>query len=415
MRSMLQCPIIGVFRLGINARLRRSLEENSNLPVLSLVASLRGARDHMFRVVWQPFALSRGIAMKSLGGLESALDLTRISFQPIFGGASDIIGRKLFLVLRELLVIAAMVLFIISGSWQILLLGVLFLGLSSAVGPIWSSLVAELAKPDELGKTHSILIALYTATGLFTPVVAGIITMAYGYTSIFYLSVGLALLCILMVQLKLAETRWRKEETQITFFKLTKTLADALRPPPHLRGFYLSMAVDSIAFGVGHRLLFGMLTKSYSYTPYMLSLLTTAMTGAWAVSQIPLGRFVDKVGYRRFLAISQSISCGTLALLLASKRLDVVLMAEIIIGVSAGMWVPAEEAWIASNVAPEERGQAIASYSTFRGLLSFPAPFIGGAIYDAYGFDVPILLNLIGAFIDVILIVLFVKDKVVEE
>lgn len=411
---MLQCPIVGVFRLGINARLRRSLGENSNLPVLSLVASLRGARDHMFRVVWQPFAISRGIAMKSLGGLESVLDLTRITFQPIFGGASDIIGRKMFLVLRELLVIAAMALFIFSGSWQILLLGVLFLGLSSAVGPIWSSLVAELAKPDELGRTHSILIALYTVTGLITPVAAGLLAMAYGYTSVFYLSVGLALICMLMVQLRLAETRRRREETPITLFKLVKTLADALRPPPYLRGFYLSMTVDSIVFGMGHRLLFGMLTKSYGYTPYMLSILTTAMMGAWAVTQIPLGRIVDRSGYRRFLAVSQSISCGTLALLLASKRLEVVLIAEAIIGISAGMWVPAEEAWIASNVPPDERGQAIASYSTFRGLLSFPAPFIGGVLYDAYGFDVPILLNLIGAVVDVVLIVLFVKEKVVQ-
>jgi len=401
--------------LGINARLRRALGEKSNLPALSLVALLRGARDHMFRVVWQPFALSRGIAMKSLGGMESALDLTRISFQPIFGGASDAMGRKMFLVLRELLVIAAMALFIFSGSWQILLLGVLLMGLSSAVGPIWSSLVAELAEPGGLGRTHSILIALYTATGLFAPMAAGLLAMSYGYISVFYLSVGLALLCMLMVQLKLAETRRRKEETPITLFKLAKTLADALRPPQHLRGFYLSMAVDSIAFGMGHRLLFGMLTKSYGYTPYMLSLLTTAMMGAWAFTQIPLGRVVDKVGYRRFLAVAQSIGCGTLLLLLASKRLEVVLISQIIIGISAGMWVPAEEAWIASNVAPEERGQAIASYSTFRGLLSFPAPFIGGALYDAFGFNVPILLNLIGAFIDVILIVLFVKEKVVQQ
>jgi len=401
--------------LGINARLRRSLGENSNLPVLSLVALLRGARDHMFRVVWQPFALSRGIAMKSLGGMESALDLTRISFQPIFGGASDAIGRKMFLVLRELLVIAAMALFIFSGSWQILLLGVLLMGLSSAVGPIWSSLVAELAEPGGLGRTHSILITLYTATGLFAPMAAGLLAMAYGYISVFYLSMGLALLCMLMVQLKLAETRRRREETPITLFRLAKTLADALRPPHHLRGFYLSMAVDSIAFGMGHRLLFGMLTKSYGYTPYMLSLLTTAMMGAWAFTQIPLGRVVDRVGYRRFLAVAQSIGCGTLLLLLASKRLEVVLISQIIIGVSAGMWVPAEEAWIASNVAPEERGQAIASYSTFRGLLSFPAPFIGGALYDAFGFNVPILLNLIGAFIDVILIVLFVKEKAVQQ
>jgi len=400
--------------LGIYARLRRALGGKRNLPVLAFVASLRGARDHMYGVVWQPFVLSLGIPMKSLGGLESARDLTRISFQPVFGGASDAIGRKRFLVMRELLLVAALALFIFAGSWQILLLGVLFIGLSSAVGPVWTSLVAESAEAGELGRTYSILTALYMVTGLFAPVAAGLLATAYGYTYVFYLSAGLALLSMVIVQLKLSETKQQVGGITIRRSSLAKALADALRPPSHLRGFYLSMTVDSFVFGMGHRLLYGMLTKSYGYTPYMLSLLTTALTGAWAVSQIPLGRVVDRVGYGRFLAMSQLITCGLLALLLASKRLEVVLITQIILGVAAGMWVPAEEAWIASNVAPEERGRAIASYSTFRGLLSFPAPFIGGALYDAFGFDVPILLNLIGAFVDVILIVLFVKEKVVQ-
>jgi len=351
--------------------------------------------------------------MRGLGGLESVRDLTKISFQPVFGGASDAVGRKRFLILRELLLVAALALFIIAGSWETLLLGVLLVGLSSAVGPVWSTIVAESAEAGELGRVYSIVDALYMATGLFTPVAAGLLATAYGYASVFYLSTGLALLSLLMVQLKLAETKRREDGTRITGSHLAKALVDALKPPPHLRGFYLSMTVDAFVFGLGHRLLFGMLTKSYGYTPYMLSLMATAMTGAWAVTQIPFGRIVDRAGYRRFLVVSQLISCGLLAGLLVSKRLEVVLIMQAVLGVAAAMWVPAEQAWIASNVAPEERGHAIACYSTFRGLLSFPAPFIGGALYDAFGFDVPILLNLIGAFVDVILIVSLVKDKVV--
>lgn len=52
----------------------------------------------------------------------------------------------------------------------------------------------------------------------------------------------------------------------------------------------------------------------------------------------------------------------------------------------------------------------MASYSTFRGLLSFPAPLIGGILFDAYGFDTPILLNLVIALVDAILILILVKD-----
>lgn len=388
------------------------MKVRGNLRLLALLSFLRGARDQMRWVVWQPFALSLGISMRSLGGLESALDLTRISVQPILGGASDAYGRKRFLVLRELLLLAALILFIVAGSWQGLLVGVLLVGLYAGVEPVWSSLVAESAEAGEMGMAYSILNASYMATGLFAPVAAGLLADAYGYDSVFYVSAGLGLFIMLLVLLKLAETKPRVEGEGITRTRFARPLLDALRPPPRLRGFYLSMTVDLFAFSLGHRLLYGMLTKSYGYTPYMLSLMSAAMTVAWAVSQIPLGRVLDRVGSRRFLVASQLISCGVLALLLVSKHFPLVLLSQGLLGVAAAMWLPAEQTWIASNVDPKERARAIGSYSTFRGLLAFPAPFIGGALFDAFGFNMPILINLVGAFLDVLLIAALIKDKV---
>jgi len=60
--------------------------------------------------------------------------------------------------------------------------------------------------------------------------------------------------------------------------------------------------------------------------------------------------------------------------------------------------------------APDERAHALASYSTFRGLLSFPAPLIGGILFDVCSFDIPILLNLVIALVDAFLILILVKD-----
>ena len=397
--------------MGIRARLRGALRMRGNLPLMALLSFLRGARDHMRGVVWQPFALSLGIPMRSLGGMESALDLTRITVQPILGGASDAYGRKRFLLLREILLLAALVLFIVAGSWQTLLLGVLLIGLYAGVEPVWSSLVAESAEAGELGMAYSILNTSYMATGLFAPIAAGLLAHAYGYDYVFYVSAGLGLFILLLVQLRLTETKPRVRGERITWSSYARPLLDALRPPPRLRGFYLSMTVDLFAFSLGHRLLYGMLTKSYGYTPYMLSLMSTVLTVAWAVSQIPLGKFLDRVGSRRFLMLSQMMSCGLLALLLVSKHFLLVLVTQVLLGVAAAMWVPAEQAWIASNVDPRERARAIGSYSTFRGLLAFPAPFIGGALFDAFGFNTPILINLVVASLDVLLIATLIKDK----
>jgi len=396
--------------MGIWARLRGALGIGDKLRLMALLQLLRGARDHMRSVVWQPFALSLGISMRGLGGLESAIDLTRISVQPILGGASDAYGRKRFLILREVLLLVALASFIVSSSWRTLLLGVLLVGLSAGVEPVWSSLVAESANAGELGMAYSILNTSYMATGLLAPVAAGLLADAYGYDSVFYIAAGLGLLILLLVQLKLVETKPKGRGSRgIASLASSPTPSG---PLPRLRGFYLSMTVDAFAFGLGHRLLYGMLTRSYGYTPYMLSLLSAAVTASWAISQMPLGRALDRFGSRAFLAASQLISCGLLGLLLASKRFLLVLFTQALMGIAAAMWVPAEQAWIARNVDPRERARAIASYSTFRGLLALPAPFIGGALFDAFGFNIPILINLVGAFLDVLLIAAVIRDEV---
>jgi MFS family permease len=84
-------------------------------------------------------------------------------------------------------------------------------------------------------------------------------------------------------------------------------------------------------------------------------------------------------------------------------------------GLGAAFWMPAEQAWVAKNVDPEQRAKSIGGYSTFRGLIALPGPFIGGIIYDLYGYHGPIAINLTLAVIDVFLIWFLVKDNAREE
>jgi len=142
----------------------------------------------------------------------------------------------------------------------------------------------------------------------------------------------------------------------------------------------------------------------------MLGILSTVTTGSMALFQVPVGRYADRVGYDKYLAISQAIACVTIGMVLLSKQYEVVILAQALLGFSACFWMPAEQAWIAKNVDPGERARAIGSYAAFRGLLSFPAPFIGGLLFDAYGFNVPMIINLVIALVDIVLILALVKD-----
>ena len=45
---------------------------------------------------------------------------------------------------------------------------------------------------------------------------------------------------------------------------------------------------------------------------------------------------------------------------------------------------------------PQARG-VVGSLAAFRGIAAFPAPFLGGLMYDHLGYSVPIVANLVGA------------------
>jgi hypothetical protein len=53
--------------------------------------------------------------------------------------------------------------------------------------------------------------------------------------------------------------------------------------------------------------------------------------------------------------------------------------------------------------------------AVFRGLIGFPAPYIGGLLYDHYGFQAPVLANLVGVFIVTGVLVFAIKEPSREE
>jgi MFS family permease len=382
----------------------------SKVSTIALISALQGTWNNIRLVIWQPFVVNLGFSMRSLGGFESLTDLTGILAQSIFGSASDAYGRKGFLIAREALTIFAGILFIFARSWNQLFLGVILVGLSMALLPIWDTFLAESADTSKLGFIYSVSRAGNVAAGLAASLAAGFMANTFGYQTVFTAATGFALISLLLVKIVLEETKSKQSESTADLSRILLSIFHAINPPPHLRGFYIAMTVDLFAFGMGLRILNGMLSKAYGFTPSMLGIITAVMMGTMTISQILLGKVIDKAGYRKCLASAQLIACTVLGLIWISKRFEVVLIAKALLGVSASLWFPAMQAWIAKNVDPKERARAIGSYSTFRGLISFPAPFIGGALFDAYGFNTPIIMNLAIGLIDILLILKLIKD-----
>jgi len=387
-----------------------------NLRVLVTRNFLSGFRMNMMRAIWQPFVLHLGASMPLLGLLEAIGGFGGIvstAMLPIGGWFSDRRGRKPFVVMSSVFAVAAISTFVLAGwvaEWRLLLPGVVVLGLTAIARPAADSLVAESATPDARGRAFSLVGTAFAASGIVAPTLGGFLADRYGFLTTLLAGAVLELATLSLIAIALSETLPSEGGTSLRASELLTFLRRIITPPARLRSFYIAVTIDMFAFGTGAHILPGLLTNTYHFTPFQLGLMSSVSSATWAISQLFFGRQVDKRGCVPFLILSEAIGVVVTGGWLVAKSFEAFIALQVLWGLLAATWVPAFMAWITNSVPESQRAEEIGRLGAFRGLLSFPAPYVGGLLYEAIGFRGPILANLIGAAIVIVLLWLFVGE-----
>ncbi len=387
-----------------------------NLRALTVRNFLYGLQTNMVRAVWQPFVLQLGASMPLLGLLESLGGFSGIvstAMLPVGGWLSDRRGRKPFLVLASAFGIAALAMYALAGkagAWQLLLPGVVLLGLTAIARPAVDSITAESAGPGARGQAFGLTGMAFAASGIFAPTLGGLLADRYGFLTVLVAGAALELVTFCVVGISLTESLSSERKTSLDMPQLWKLLRSLLAPPAHLRSFYITVAIDLFAFGTGAAILFGLLSQEYGFTPLQLGLMSSVHSAAWASTQWLVGRQVDRRGCVPFLILSEAIASVVIAGWLLAKSYTAFLALHALLGFAVATWVPAFMTWVANSVPEHQRAEEIGRLGAFRGLLSFPAPYVGGLLYDLVGFQGPMLANLLGALMVIVLFWRFVPE-----
>jgi MFS family permease len=398
-------------------RLGEQLALKENIRILAMMAVLGGAQFSMIVAVWQPFVISLGASVTFLGLLQSLggfYGIVPAIFGPIGGWASDRVGRKLLILLGMGLRMAALFIYILAlviNNWLLLVPGVLFTAISMLSVPAWDSMVAESIERGKRGMAFAVMGFFTHVPTIFLPVIAGFIAGRLGFLVVFLILVTLRGISIALASIPLKETL-RESVEKITSFwgALRKSLGRIFTPPTRLRPFYIIIAVDAIAWGLGASILYGMLVKSYNFTTLQIGALVSISNIAKVLCQLPAGRLIDKYGSKALLLTSQAVGVCLVVGWLLSTRFEAFAALSILYGISATAWFPARKVFLAGSVTPAERGEAMGRILTFQGMAGFPAPFIGGLLYDHFGFWAPISGNLIGVFATLMLIAFTIRE-----
>lgn len=397
------------------ARLRARIYAHNNLVVVASKAFLTGIEQTMIGVVWQPFVLSLGASMATLGLLTSLGGLgglipTLVS--PLGGWLADQRGRKVLILGASFAAICAYLLYIVAGNTGALVVvfvGVILLGISTIALPANNALVGESVRAGRRGSAYSLLVLAGIAPGIFAPLIAGVLAEKFGYPIIFPIALAAEIIAFVVVARWLNEPK-RSERATIEWHALIQLFQRAWIPPTHLRPFFFAVAVDLFAWGMGWGLLYGLLTKTYDFSPAQLGVLSSITSITWALTTIPIGRLIDRIGTKLVLVASEALGPPVLLIWMTQSSFQAFALSMPLFALTASLWVPARNTFISHAVDANNRAEIFGRLSAFSGLVAFPSTFLGGYLYDQFGFVAPIFGNLIGSILALVILIFYVRE-----
>jgi MFS family permease len=385
-----------------------------NIRVFSAVFSFTGASMVMVNVLLQPYMLSLGASMTFVGlfvamggrqGLISALA------QPLGGWLSDKKGRKpliLFGNIQFVMALAFMTLAGVFNNWLFFVPAMVFLGFFRTTNPALNAAIAESVKRHERSMAYSVVMFFNMLPAILISAAVGLMADAFGFLGAFLIGMLLQVTSTLLVLGFMKETiKISLQQSKIRLAEFMKTM---VIPGRKLRSFILIMASDAFFWGIGAAILFGLLNKTYNFSSFQLGIMWSVLLISLACSQLIMGKLVQKYGCKKFLMLSEVIGIFLMTGWLSFKNFEAFALLQVPYGLVISAWVPAMNTFIANQTAEENRAEAIGKLAAIRGLISFPAPYIGGFLYDARGFQVPITTGLIGIIFTLLLIWLFIHE-----
>ncbi len=379
---------------------------NRNIRILTARSLLYGVFQRIFMVIRQPFILSLNPSVAVMGfleGLGGFQGLLPALIQPFFGWLSDRMQRKPFIVLGTVLMEFSLILFLISGltsTFIFIVPAVILSAVSLLAMPIIDSLIAESVETSKRSVAYNKIMLASMAPGIFSPFIGGILADRFGFISVLAIGIVIQALIVILLVLFLKEDPFEKRA--INFSELRSFIKRNLSPSRNVRNLYWMNAIDALSVGLGPGILYGLLRSNFGFSISQLGILSTISAISMVFTQLLISRRIANFGIKKLLILANVgylIYVGGAAL---SNNFYIFLLLEVGMGIAPALWVPAHKTLLANSVTKKERAEAMGRVTLYRGLFGFPAPFIGGLLYEQFGYQVPLLgsfiLGIVGTY-----------------
>ena len=368
--------------------------------------------------------LELGGTKSSIGLLTTIQSLTTLLVQLPGGIISDRLGRKKVIMVSSILSILPPVIYWYSSRWTTLIIGAILASTTSLGMPALNALIADsLPKENRATGFGAYTMSWYLAIVVSIPL-GGYMLEQWGVVP--GTRLGLLIAAILSVPVVLIRWWGIKETVEIQTenvdvkprFSITQLKLVSM----DIWKLVLVSVLSSFSFQV-----FWSYVVVYSVEEVGLSMMQWSYVSMIAnffaaCIMVPSGLISDRLGRKRLIILSQlAVSSASLGYVLSSGYLGIAgtrLLGSIGEGLGGNvMGSVGGPVWqtLVTEVAPlETRGSILGLMGAVTGLVTTPAPVLGGYLYDVFSPRAPFLLSFIVGFIGCIVFIFWVREPARE-
>ena len=366
-----------------------------------------------------------GAGIGQIGLFYTLSQIIPLLLQILGGWVSDSLGRLRAIAIGSVVGIIVYIPLILATSWEwVLLSSALGAVTRSLIGPSFDAFIADQSAPAQRARLFGITQTLFGVVAVVGPLLGGYLVEAINFkgmlivAAIFYIIATI----IRVGMARQASKSFEANQTHLTLQGLKSNLGAMLAlilAGGLFTWIMITDGVRDIFFNMSFSFLSVYMQDIARLTISQIGLMNSIFGLAMMAVMIPAGWLADKAGERVNIAISflfMAFSIGMIAVFPPGSPVWIYGLGWTIAGIGVGLATPAYQSLISKAVPKHLRGVAFGLFSTSLGLVSLPAPMIGGYLWENISPQFPFLLTAFASLLSIIPVWLkFKVDQPFEE
>ena len=317
------------------------------------------------------------------GLLFTTFSLCQLIAAPLWGNASDRLGRKYVLIISQIGATIGWAMLAFAPNLVVVFIARIIEGFSGGNISITQAYVADLVEPNERARAFGYIGATFAAAMVFGPVGGGVLFARYGFSAPFLAAAGLQFLTLLMTYFTLPESRKLAgdEEPSVGLAEVFATFHNEHLAPILRQKLALSLALYAyysvIALYLAGQLGFTLQQTDIAFAIY--AAFTVLVNG------LLVGRVSERIGNRQMSTIGLALLVLALLLLPFVHAITVLAVAYASLTIGIGFASTGITALISSAASEREQGTVLGVSSSLDSVAGVIAPPISTGMLTRFG------------------------------